>query len=239
MFTTKIIFISRQFLDLNPLKLAIITWKFRLILDQFTNQINSIPVLNTDKWPIHTFTEQCTCRLHISGSHLTFQPFEVLLTPIHGIVDNKLDKSFRLTYKLIQRNECTLIFNMQELCQMLGRIRLLGPKTLLTGVHLTKTTYGSLQWQLTTHSQPDLERISLGIIGKHKRTNSKCFPRPLTITNSHNVRICQLYILLIHKQMYCHIQFRSDTENTLTSLGAESIEWQVTQTSHFLFSPLL
>mmetsp|Transcript_6045 Transcript_6045/g.9878 ORF Transcript_6045/g.9878 Transcript_6045/m.9878 type:complete len:265 (-) Transcript_6045:481-1275(-) len=227
MFTSKIIFVPREFLHLDSFKFTVIARNLRLILDQFTNQVNSIPMLNPHEWSIHTLPQQRTSRFHIRRGHLTLQPLEIILTSIQGIVNHKLDKSFRLSNQLIKSNKRTLILDMQKLRKMFGRIGLFRPETLLAGVHLTEPTNGCLQWQLTRDCQPHLEWVALGIIGKHEGAHSECFTGTLAITYGHNVRVGQLHILLVHKQMHCHVQLTTDTKDTLTRLRTESVKWQI------------
>mmetsp|Transcript_11453 Transcript_11453/g.25140 ORF Transcript_11453/g.25140 Transcript_11453/m.25140 type:complete len:295 (-) Transcript_11453:440-1324(-) len=239
MLAAQIIVVSREFLHLDTLELAVIPRNLRLALDQLDNQINSIPMLNPHEWTIQTLPQQRPRRLHIRRRHATLQKLEIFLTPIHRIPNHKFHEPFTLRNQLIQRNKRSLVLHMRKLRQMLGRVALLRTETLLASVHLSKPTNGRLQRQLTAHSQPHLHRIPPRIIPKHVRLHHERLPRTLAITHRHDIRIGQLNILLIHEQMHPHVQLGSNAKHALGSLGAEPIKGKVAQRNHFLFGSLL
>mmetsp|Transcript_11867 Transcript_11867/g.21923 ORF Transcript_11867/g.21923 Transcript_11867/m.21923 type:complete len:295 (+) Transcript_11867:531-1415(+) len=239
MLASQIILISRKFLHFHTLELSIISWNLGLILEQLANEIDGIPMLDTHEWTIHALSQKGTRGLHIGGRHPTLQELKIRRTFVQRIVDDKLDKPFRLRHELLQRDERSLVLHVGKLGQMLGRVRLLRAKTLLAGVHLPKTANGRFQWQLTAHRQSHIERLAVGTIAKHVRAHVKRLPRPLAITHRHNIGIRQLHILAIHKQMHGHIQLAPNAKHALRCLRAESVEGKVAQTDHLLFGALL
>mmetsp|Transcript_44281 Transcript_44281/g.94256 ORF Transcript_44281/g.94256 Transcript_44281/m.94256 type:complete len:456 (-) Transcript_44281:501-1868(-) len=238
--TPKIIFITWKFLDLDALKLSIVSRDFSLLLHKPANEVDGVPVLDPHEWTVHTLPQHGSRRFHIRGRHTALQELEVGLAPLQRVVDYKFDESLGLAHQLVQRDESPLVLHVQELGEVLRRVGLLGPEALLTGVHLPEPTDGCLQRELAAHRQAHLQRLpSFRIGGKHERLHGESLPGPFAVAHGHNVGIRELDVLLVHEEVHSHVQLGTDAENALRRLGAKPVKGEVAQADHPLLRSLL
>mmetsp|Transcript_4817 Transcript_4817/g.10607 ORF Transcript_4817/g.10607 Transcript_4817/m.10607 type:complete len:351 (+) Transcript_4817:122-1174(+) len=203
----QVIVVGGKLLDLDALELAIVAGDLGLFLDQLLNEVDGIPVLDSDERAAHALPEQGPGGLHVGGRHSALEELEVILTPFERVVDDELDESLGLRDERVEVDECPLVLDVRELGEVLGGIGLLSPKALLACVDLAKAADGGLEGKLAANSEADLEGlVGVGIVGEHEGLDVEGLAGSLAIADGHDIGIGELHVLGVHEEVHGHVE---------------------------------